>query len=127
MSTPYLALNDSPPVRRFRVITSRHSGSPGRYSTAAPSPGGHVDGVSGYCSRCMRGPYHTLRMAIPGRPAKIEAGEAFSSGALLATDGQGRAVVATGSQIIVARALEPSTGAGDAVSCILETQRPRGL
>jgi len=71
--------------------------------TASPDAGGPVDGVE----RAIASPFHRhMRVTV-------DTGGAFSAGDDLATDGQGRAVAAQTGDIVVARALEGSSGAGD--------------
>jgi hypothetical protein len=75
---------------------------------ASPGAGGAVDGVS---IRGGKGGY----LACPGFPFLVEAGGAFNAGASLATTSDGRAVEAGSGQVVVARALQASSGAGQVV------------
>lgn len=102
-----------------RVFRYGGLGSDGNPDPSYPTAGGMIaGGIEEYSKGGIP--------AVPGIAIKLEAGGAFSTGALLATDAQGRVVAATGSQIIVARAMETAAGTGSIVWCTFETQRPRG-
>lgn len=58
-----------------------------------------------------------------GVPFRVDAAEAFSSGAQLATNGSGEVRAATTGDVLVATALEASSGSGDTVWAVAETQR----
>lgn len=104
------------PVRRMFRYGAGEGGDP---DPQTPVAGGTIAGV-------VEEYFHVGIPAVPGIAVKIEAGGSFSAGTELATDSSGRVVAATGSQIIVARALYPSSGAAQVVWCTFETQRPRG-
>ena len=82
------------------------------FPTSTPTAGGPVDG-------CEGGPDWGPRWGGKGTPIQVEAGESFSKGVDLATDGQGRAVQAGSGDQVVARSLEGSSGAGDEVWAVL--------
>lgn len=101
---------------RFVVFSGTPS-SPGgfrAFPTSTPTAGGPVDGCEGSDSE-LWGP----RWGGKGTPIHVEAGESFSDGVDLATDGQGRAVQAGSGDEVVARSLEGSSGAGDEVWAVL--------
>jgi len=54
-------------------------------------------------------------------PTLVEAGDVFSAGDYLTSDGVGRAVIATTGQKFSAIATKPATAAGDYVACTMET------
>jgi len=80
---------------------------------ATPSAGQDVDAVAGYANDS--GVANAAFFPIPGAPIVVESGGAFSNGANLATDAQGRAVAAGAGPVVVARALQAATGAGQIV------------
>lgn len=75
--------------------------------TATPSAGGPVDGVTGSFADGA-----SFRWG-PGGVFRLDTGGSFSAGDDLATDGSGRAVAAGSGDVVVGRALEGSSGAGD--------------
>lgn len=91
-------------------------------SFSNPADGGFVHVVSGGGSENRYpggapGPLH------PGMIYQVDTAESFSSGAQLATDGSGHARVASAGDVLVATALEGSSGSGDEVWVVAETQR----
>lgn len=54
-----------------------------------------------------------------GHAQRMDCGGSFSAGDDLATDANGRAVKATSGDVVVARALEGSSGAGDTAWCTI--------
>lgn len=89
--------------------------------TSTPSAGGPVDGFSGgdYGESGTDGPPN----AHPRAVFRMDTGGSFSAGDDLATDGSGRAVAASSGDVVVARALESSSGAGDTAWCTWAGQR----
>lgn len=93
---------------RFQVFTGTPSDPSDPTSTTptgTPSAGGPVDWIGG-------GAVGSLNY-LPGFPFLVDTGGSFSAGDDLATDGSGRAVQAGAGDVVVARALEGSFGAGD--------------
>lgn len=84
--------------------------------TTTPGDGGFVHGISA-------GPSLERFRAHVGQPVQVEAAEAFSAGAQLATNGSGRARTASTGDVLVATALERSGGTGDNVWVVIEPQR----
>lgn len=111
-------------MTRFRVITSPpDEGTSHRLSGATlsdPTAGGVVHVVQG--SDVIAWPLSAAPVGAGGDPCRVEAGESFSDGALLATDSQGRAVQATTGDMVVARALEAGSS-GTVGWVVLEPQR----
>lgn len=110
-------------VHRFFVWTSGNGYIDGNMSTGYPSAGGDVhgvilDGVHSVLSFGVNIPLY----AVPGMPARVEAGGAFGVGQLLETDATGRAV-AHGTGIVVARALQSAAGAGSVVGVVFTSGR----
>lgn len=95
-------------ARRFLVW----SGVP--IAAAAPSAGGAVDGVSGSAAAASG---VAVYYAARGLCFTIETGGAYSSGAALKTDANGKAIAQGGSGTIVATALEASGGVGEFRLC----------
>lgn len=56
-----------------------------------------------------------IQLHQPGQICLLEAGNSFSAGAFLMTDGSGRGITATSTNYINARALEASNAAGEKV------------
>lgn len=83
-------------------------------NTELPAAGGPVDRLSGGGSLAVDGSFNYR----PGATFRMDCGGAFVSGAELATDGNGRAVQASSGDLVVARALEGSSGAGDTARCV---------
>lgn len=61
--------------------------------------------------------------AWPGMVYRVEAAESFSDGTQLATNGSGQARAASAGDVLVATALEASSGSGDIVWVVMESQR----
>lgn len=75
--------------------------------TTSPSAGGPVDGVTGGSGSDGSANFQQ------GWVGRVDCGGSFSAGTALATDGNGRAVAASAGDVVVARALQSSSGAGD--------------
>lgn len=103
-------------VYRWRVYSGPPS--PREYGVdppkSSPTAGGNVETTNG--SRLAR------NHVAPGQVWRIRCGGSFGSGADLATDGFGRAVAAGSGDVVVARALEGSSGAGDTAWVVMVSQ-----
>lgn len=106
-------------VQAGRLIAFNGMGADGTPDAGTPTAGGTIAGVAEQGGTLCGVP------AVPGAAVKIEAGGAFTAGALLASDGLGRVVLATTGQTIVAKAMQNASGAGQVIWCTFETQRTR--
>lgn len=102
-------------AKRWKVFT-------GVQTRGDPTAGGKVDDVD---SRSFSIPESGVQwdgVVAIGRRYRMDTGGSFSAGDDLATDGNGRAVAASSGDVIVARALEGSSGAGDEAWVVMTNQ-----
>lgn len=108
---------------RFRVLDGPPTGDPDVYqgvTFSPPADGGYVQ----YVEPSDPGASHAMQTPFQvGYPHPFDTGGAFSSGAELATDGQGRVRSATTGDVVVAKALEGSSGTDDVAFVVLVSQR----
>lgn len=98
-------------ARQFRVYTGTPTNAANPQSTTStttPDAGGPVDTTAGG-EQVADGAVSYSQGFI----FRVDTGGSFSAGDALATDAQGRAVAAASGDVVVARALEGSSGAGD--------------
>lgn len=87
------------------------------YPLTLPAAGADADAVCVHVwFDSLGAPVYSMAAAlIPGRPVLVESGAAFASGANLTPDALGRAVTAAGGNVVVLKAMQAATAAGQYV------------